>query len=104
MSVDLSTSSALNVYLLIIYGVILIASFLLAIIPSKIAKRKGYSGVGFYWFGFAAFVPAVIVACCLRDKNAAPQYRQEPAQEYPQDTQYQSLDSGNGNDDNTIIF
>ena len=58
----------------------LVASFLLAIIPSKIAKRKGYSGAGFYWFGFAALVPAIIVACVLRDKNVAAQQPYQNAQ------------------------
>lgn len=62
--------------IVIIYVVIcivaLVAAFLLAIIPSKIAKNKGYSGVGFYWFGVAALVPAIIVACVLRNRNADP--------------------------------
>ena len=58
----------------------LVACFLLAIIPSKIAKRKGYSGAGFYWFGFAALVPAIIVACVLRDKNVAAQQPYQNAQ------------------------
>ncbi len=55
----------------------LVACFLLAIIPSKIAKKKGYSGAGFYWFGFAALVPAIIVTCVLKNK-LAPQAQQAP--------------------------
>ncbi|MCR5694855.1 MAG: hypothetical protein K6G89_07810 [Clostridia bacterium] len=47
----------------------LIAAFFLAIIPSKIASRKGYSKVGFYWFGVGALIPAIIVACVLKNKN-----------------------------------
>ena len=73
-----STGIAIYVVALVIS---LIAVFFLAIIPSKIAGRKGYSKVGFYWFGVGAFVPALIVACCLRDRNAAPaqpQYQQYP--------------------------
>ena len=42
----------------------------LAFIPANIAAKKGYSKVGFWFFGFGAFVPAIIVACCLRNKNA----------------------------------
>ena len=94
------TSTFTTAYLITL-AVLLVASFLLAIIPSRIAKRKGYSGVGFYWFGFAAFIPAVIVASCLRDKNAAPK---EQAQEYRQDDQYRSPDSEAGNNDDTIVF
>ena len=59
----------------------LVAVFLLAIIPSKIAKRKGYSGVGFYWFGVAALVPAIIVACVLRDKTVSAQNTVSPPPE-----------------------
>lgn len=59
----------------------LVALFFLAIIPSKIAKKKGYSGVGFYWFGVAAFVPAIIVASVLKDKTAA---QNQPPQYPPQ--------------------
>ncbi len=49
-----------------------IALFFLAIIPSRIAGNKGYSRVGFYWFGVGAFLPALIVSLCLRDRNASP--------------------------------
>ena len=50
----------------------IIGLFFLAIIPSRIAGNKGYSRVGFYWFGVGAFLPALIVSLCLRDRNAAP--------------------------------
>ena len=59
-------------YILIIIGV----SVGLAFIPSSIAKKKGYSAGGFWAFGFFAFLPALIVALCIRDRNtpaAAPQ-------------------------------
>ena len=39
----------------------------LAIIPSSIAKKKGHSGVGFYFFGLFLFIPALIVALCISD-------------------------------------
>jgi len=41
----------------------------LAFIPSTIAKKKGYSFAGFYLFGFFFFLPALIVALCIKDKN-----------------------------------
>ena len=66
---------------LVVYCVVLvialIACFLLAIIPSKIAKKKGYSGAGFYWFGVAVLPAAIIVACVLKNK-LAPQAQQAP--------------------------
>ena len=45
----------------------IIVTILLAFIPSSIAGKKGYSSVGFFFFGLAAFIPALIVACCLHD-------------------------------------
>ena len=81
----MSSSSELMVYL-IVYGIFFLASFFLAIIPSKIAKKKGYSGVGFYFFGLFALVPAIIVASVLRNKNTAPQ--QPQYQQYQQPPQY----------------
>ena len=41
----------------------------LAFIPAFIAKKKGYSSVGFYFFGLFLFIPALIVALVIRDKN-----------------------------------
>ena len=74
------------VTLAIVYFVIaLVACFLLAIIPSKIAKKKGYSGAGFYWFGVAVLPAAIIVACVLKNK-LAPQAQQAPQEpQQPQD-------------------
>ena len=64
----------------------LVACFILAIIPSKIAGNKGYSRAGFYWFGVAVLPAAIIVACVLKNKNAQPQ----PQVQQPQDpNQYQ---------------
>jgi len=51
----------------------IIVTILLAFIPSSIAGKKGYSSVGFFLFGLAAFVPALIVALCLGDKVALSQ-------------------------------
>ncbi|MBP5230998.1 MAG: hypothetical protein ILO68_04640 [Clostridia bacterium] len=59
--------------------------FILAIIPSKIAKNKGYSAAGFYWFGVGALPAAIIVACVLRNRNAAPAAQQASVYTYPQD-------------------
>lgn len=74
-SSELATSVMVTYIVIIVVG--LVASFLLAIIPSKIAKKKGYSGVGFYWFGFAALIPAIIVASVLKSK-LAPQEPKQP--------------------------
>ena len=70
----MSSSDAVGLSVYVIIMIISIAAcFLLAIIPSKIAKKKGYSGVGFYFFGLAALVPAIIVASVLRNRAVAPQ-------------------------------
>ena len=42
---------------------------LLAFIPASIAGKKGYSSVGYYFFGLFLFLPALIVACCISDKT-----------------------------------
>ena len=74
MSEQLSDgSSSMLGGLPLLFAIVILACFLLAIIPSKIAKRKGYSDVGFYFFGLAAFVPAIIVASCLRNRNVVQQ-------------------------------
>ena len=68
---DYSSFSSTYVVVYVVLVVLsVIAAFLLAIIPSKIARNKGYSGAGFYWFGVAALVPAIIVACVLRNRKA----------------------------------
>lgn len=51
-----------SVFYLLLFGV-------LALIPSSIASKKGYSAVGFYFFGLFLFVPALIVAICIVDKD-----------------------------------
>ena len=84
-----------TVYLVVLV-ISLVASFILAIIPSKIAKRKGYSGVGFYWFGVAALIPAIIVASVLRDKNAAPAQPQASDPQFYQPAQTAQPGPGTG--------
>ena len=44
----------------------------LALVPATIARRKGYSGVAFYFFGLAALLIAIIVALSIRPKAALP--------------------------------
>ena len=43
--------------------------FLLAFIPASIAGKKGYNSVGYYFFGLFLFLPALIVACSVRDRT-----------------------------------
>lgn len=49
--------------------IILSISLLLGLIPANIASKKGYSFVGFWLFGAAFFVVALIVSLALRDKR-----------------------------------
>ena len=42
----------------------------LALIPAKIASEKGYGYYGFFILGIFFFIPALIIALCLSDKNA----------------------------------
>lgn len=42
---------------------------LLAIIPAKIAQKKGYVFWQFYLFGWLLFIPALIVALIIKDKT-----------------------------------
>lgn len=80
-SVSEQAAAALGIGYIVFIIIAVVACFLLAIIPSKIAKKKGYSGAGFYWFGVAALVPAIIVACVLKNRIAAPaQQPQDPNQ------------------------
>jgi len=53
------------VYLLVMLGV----AVGLAFIPASVARKKGYSYGGFWCFGFFAFVPAIIVAACIKPKQ-----------------------------------
>ena len=50
---------------------ILVIALLLAIIPARIAKGKGYSFGGFYAFGAFFFPIALIVSLLMRPKNTA---------------------------------
>lgn len=49
--------------------VVYVLIFFLAAIPANIAGKKGYSVVGFYFFGLFFFIIALIVALCLGDKK-----------------------------------
>ena len=42
---------------------------ILGIIPSNIAKKKGYSAGLFWLFGFGCLPAAIVVACVLPNKN-----------------------------------
>ena len=55
------------IYLIIPVGVFAL-SMGLAIIVSNIASNKGYSALGFYFFGLVLFFPALIVVLFLPDK------------------------------------
>lgn len=45
------------------------ADFLLAIIPMKIGKKKGYSGIVCYLFGLFVFLPALFTTLLLPEKE-----------------------------------
>lgn len=48
---------------------IIVVALLLAVIPARIARGKGYAYGTFYAFGVFFFLPALIVALCIKDKN-----------------------------------
>jgi hypothetical protein len=50
---------------------LIVLLLLLAVIPARIAKSKGYSYGGFYAFGFFLFIPALIVALAIKPKHTA---------------------------------
>jgi hypothetical protein len=50
---------------------LIVLLLLLAVIPARIAKSKGYSYGGFYAFGFFLFIPALIVALIIKPKHTA---------------------------------
>lgn len=52
----------------VIFGLIIV--LLLAIIPARIAKKKGYSFAAFYVFGIVLFIVALIVSLVMPDKKA----------------------------------
>ena len=53
----------------ITYLIVFIILLIVAVIPAKIAKAKGYSFGGFYAFGVFFFLPALIVALCIKEKE-----------------------------------
>ena len=53
--------------LVVIFVILLLGG--IALIPSSIASKKGYSALGFYFFGLFLFIPALIVAICIVDKD-----------------------------------
>ncbi len=67
---------------LTIYFIAFLVKLGLAAIPASIAKKKGYSGAAFYFFGLFMFAAAVIVAAVLQDKRQ--QFYGYPQNGYPQ--------------------
>lgn len=65
---DLTTGSGYMWIWMIIYSAIILP-FPLAVIPGKIAKRKGYRFAAFYWFGVGALIPAIIVSSCIKKRD-----------------------------------
>lgn len=51
------------------YMFTLIILVFLSLVPGNIAAKKGYSFAGFYLFSFCFFLPSLIVALCLTDRN-----------------------------------
>lgn len=51
----------------LLMGIAVVA--LIAGIPASIAEKKGYSALGFWLFGLCLFVPALVVALLIKDKN-----------------------------------
>lgn len=56
-----SSDAAVVIFLIVLLG--------LGFIPASIANSKGYSAVGFYFFGLFFFLPALIVALVLPRKT-----------------------------------
>ena len=54
---DSAAGAFILLWLLLLFG--------LAFIPASIASNKGYSGVGYYFFGLFFFLPALIVALVI---------------------------------------
>jgi len=81
----------------------------LAFVPASIAGKKGYSFGGFWCFSFfCSFIPAIIVAACLKPKYGSQQYREtmhdmrkypSPTLQQPQQMQIQQVP---GPDEETI--
>ena len=47
---------------------VLVLLLLIAIVPARIAKKKGYSYAGFYVFGIFVWPAALIFALCIKDR------------------------------------
>jgi hypothetical protein len=58
-----SSDAALVIFLIVLLG--------LGFIPASIANSKGYTAVGFYFFGLFFFLPALIVVLILPNKKVA---------------------------------
>lgn len=66
MNLDVGNPDVVS-FLTVVGAIILaILALLLAIIPAKIASKKGYSFAGFYIFGLFFWLVALIVALCLK--------------------------------------
>jgi uncharacterized membrane protein len=48
---------------------VLVLLLLIAVVPARIAKKKGYSYAGFYVFGIFVWPAALIVALCIKDRT-----------------------------------
>ena len=65
-----SYTQFLTQYLIIIISLVFAIKLSLAQIPAKIAAKKGYSIVGFLFFGIFFFLVALVVSLFLPDKLA----------------------------------
>lgn len=70
----------------------LIILVFLSLVPGNIAAKKGYSFAGFYLFSFCFFLPSLIVALCLSDRNLANQQTKKAENYIVQPELYQSPD------------
>lgn len=59
---------AVLLFYVVCIAIIVMIWIAIPIIPSNIAGKKGYSSIGFYFFGLVFFLPALIVSLCLQDK------------------------------------
>ena len=48
---------------------VLVLLLLIAVVPARIAKKKGYSYAGFYVFGIFVWPAALIVSLCIKDRT-----------------------------------
>lgn len=52
-----------------VYVIAVVSLFILAIIPAKIANKKGYSFLAYYIFGIFFFLFALFISLILKNKN-----------------------------------